>query len=84
MDDFGTVAAGSGITAALVALIYGVSKLMRRSRCQSHTGCCDLDISRAESERTQRGNKQIVELVMTQLKKEKESAQETTTTRTSP
>lgn len=76
MENFGTVAAGSGITAALVALIYGLSKLMRRTRCKSKTGCCDVDIARAESERTQRGNKEIVEMVLTELKKEKESAQE--------
>ena len=35
----------------MLALGYAGVKLLKRSRCASHTGCCDLDISRAETER---------------------------------
>ena len=51
MSDWTTGAAGAGVTGLVLALGYAGVKLLKRSRCASHTGCCDLDISRAETER---------------------------------
>ena len=48
--DFGATAAGGAVTAALVGLIYGVHKLMQRSRCASHTRCCDFEVTRLQEE----------------------------------
>ena len=48
---WGNTAVGASLTAALVALVYGIQKLVRRSRCASHTKCCDLDIARSETQR---------------------------------
>ena len=60
--DFGATAAGGALTAALVGLIYGVHKLMQRSRCASHTRCCDFEVTRLEQElereRTERATAQ--------------------------
>ena len=50
-NDWGSTMAGAGLTGAVAALAYGIVKLIRRSRCASHTACCDLDIARAETER---------------------------------
>ena len=47
MSSFETGALGSGIVAALVALVWGVTKILKRSRCQSHTKCCDFDVTRS-------------------------------------
>ena len=41
----------AGITGALVALIYGAMRLLKRSRCASHTKCCDIDVARSTTER---------------------------------
>ena len=57
-------AAGTGITAAAIAAIYAAIKMFRRSRCQSHTGCCDLDIARAKTQRTERSDPDIDEIVL--------------------
>ena len=51
MSDWTTGAAGAGLTGLVLALGYAGVKLLKRSRCASHTGCCDLDIARAETER---------------------------------
>ena len=51
MSDWTTGAAGAGLTGLVLALGYAGVKLLKRSRCASHTGCCDLDITRAETER---------------------------------
>ena len=51
--DLGSSVAGGTLTAAVVALIYGISRLMRRSQCQGHSGCCDIQIDREELERAQ-------------------------------
>ena len=81
MTDWSQTAAGAGITGALVALIYGVTKLVRRSKCASHTGCCTFDISRAKSQRaTEIHKKEDIRLAvldaLKDLKKENEKAGE--------
>ena len=51
MSDWTNGAAGAGVTGLVLGLGYAAIKLLKRSRCASHTGCCELDISRAETER---------------------------------
>ena len=48
--DFGATLGGT-ITGLVLAAGYALIKLLKRSRCASHTKCCDLDITRSESER---------------------------------
>ena len=48
--DIGTTVAGGGVTAAIVATIYGIHRLMQRSQCASHTKCCDIKIARVQEE----------------------------------
>ena len=40
--------AGASLTGALVAVVYGLMRLIRRSRCASHTRCCDIDVARSQ------------------------------------
>ena len=49
--DFGATLGGSAITGLVLAAGYALIKLLKRSRCASHTKCCDLDITRSETER---------------------------------
>ena len=51
MSDWTNGVAGAGLTGLALALGYAGLKLIKRSRCASHMGCCELDISRAETER---------------------------------
>ena len=78
--DFSTSMASSGLTAALIALIYAGIQVFKRSRCSSHNQCCDLDISRAETERqnTERHEKtaELVQLVLAQLRQQQEKSEE--------
>ena len=41
-------AASSVLTGGLIALGYGLLKLFRRSKCASHTKCCDIDVARGQ------------------------------------
>ena len=50
-NGWGNTVAGASLTGAAVALAYGLIKLVRRSRCASHTKCCDIDFERAATER---------------------------------
>ena len=63
----GTVAGGAGLTAAFAAVIYGISKWVKRSKCKSHTQCCDVEMAR---EQTERNNSQIVDVVLAALAKQ--------------
>ena len=68
--DLGSSVAGGTLTAAVVALIYGITKLMRRSQCQGHSGCCDIQIDREELERAQTERddaRQLVAVLMDRL-----------------
>ena len=40
---------------------------MKRSKCKSHTQCCDVEMTR---EQTERNNAQVVDLVMAALAKQ--------------
>jgi hypothetical protein len=62
----GTVAGGAGLTAAFAAVLYGISKWIKRSRCKSHTQCCDVEMAR---EQTERNNAEIVDVVLAALAK---------------
>ena len=46
--DLGSSVAGSGILAAVVGLLWGVRKMMQRSQCHSHSGCCDIQIDKLD------------------------------------
>ena len=71
--NWGNTAVGASLTAALVALVYyGIQKLVRRSRCASHTKCCDLDIARSE---TQRGKPVVNEELILEVVKRLKDAQ---------
>ena len=70
--DFGASMASSGLTAALVGLIYAGIQLFKRSRCASHNECCDIDIARAETERHEK-SAELVQLVLAQLRREKKN-----------
>ena len=67
-EGWGNTMAGAGVTGAVVALAYGAVKLIRRSRCASHTKCCDFDISRAVTER-KKNNDDLELIVMKILEK---------------
>ena len=45
--DVGSSVAGSGILAAVIGLLWGVRRMMQRSQCEGHSGCCDISIDRA-------------------------------------
>ena len=47
-NGWGNTLAGASVTGGLVAVLYGVMKLVRRSRCASHTRCCDIDVARSQ------------------------------------
>ena len=68
---------GGTITAAIVGLVFAVKKLLERSSCSSDSKCCHLDIAAAvESEvrkNTQRDQKELVAMVLAELKKEESS-----------
>jgi hypothetical protein len=61
-EGWGNTMAGAGVTGAVVALAYGAVKLIRRSRCASHTKCCDFDISRAVTERKKNDDLELIVL----------------------
>ena len=61
-EGWGNTMAGAGLTGAFVALAYGAVKLIRRSRCASHTKCCDFDISRATTERKKNDDLELIVL----------------------
>lgn len=65
-SEFQTGMAANGLTAALIGLVYGLTRLLKRSKCHSNTACCEIDIERAEREKTERDNK-LVEVVINQL-----------------
>ena len=67
--DFQTGMAANGLTAALIGLVYAVTRLLKRSKCHSSTACCEIDIERAEREKTERDHK-LVEVVIAQLRAE--------------
>ena len=48
MDGFGQSLGGSAMTALIVAVGYAGLKLFRRSKCATHTACCDFDIARGQ------------------------------------
>ena len=50
--DFGATLGGSAITGLVLAAGYALIKLLKRSRCASHTKCCDLDITRTKEYRS--------------------------------
>ena len=50
--------------------MYGAMKLIRRSRCASHTRCCDIDVARSQTARDQSSD-DIVLKVLAQLRPEK-------------
>ena len=66
MSDWSTGAAGAGLAGLALTLGYAGVKLLKRSRCASHTGCCDLDISRAETERKEQQDMRNVVLAILQ------------------
>ena len=45
--DVGSSVAGSGILAAVIGLLWGIRRMMQRSQCEGHSGCCDISIDRA-------------------------------------
>lgn len=77
-NGWGGTLAGAGITGALVAALYAGIKILKRSRCASHTGCCDLEVDRAETER--RGKMDAVMLQVLEdlrgMKKSPESSED--------
>ena len=44
--DVGSSVAGSGILAAVIGLLWGVRRMMQRSQCEGHSGCCDIRIDK--------------------------------------
>ena len=74
-SEFQTGMAANGLTAALIGLVYAVTRLLTRSKCHSNTACCEIDIERAEREKTERDSK-LVEVVIAQLRKEAAQAVE--------
>ena len=65
-SEFQTGMAANGLTAALIGL---VTRLLKRSKCHSNSACCEIDIERAEREKTERDHK-LVEVVIAQLRAE--------------
>ena len=72
--DVGNGLVGGGIVGGLVALIWGIKKMLERSSCHSDSGCCKIDIDRMVEEhvrqRTERDADRMIELVIRNLKKE--------------
>jgi len=66
--DFGSSVAGSGLTAALIGLIYGLSRILKRSQCSSHNNCCDFEIAR-ELEKAQTERDTHMELIKVLVEK---------------
>ena len=62
----GAVAGSAGLTAAFAAVLYGVSKWVKRSKCKSHTQCCDVELAR---EQTERNNAAVVDVVLAAIAK---------------
>ena len=60
--------AGAGRTGALIALMYGVMRLVRRSRCASHTRCCDIDVARSQEGTLRETREEIIMQVMEELR----------------
>ena len=79
--DVETGLVGGGITAAIVALIYTLKKVVERSKCHSNSGCCEFDISRQVEEQvrqqTERDMGKMIELVVQKLKEEQEESSST-------
>ena len=77
MGDWQNTAAGAGLTGGLIALLWGGVKLLKRSKCASHTRCCDLDIARAETERRKKMDIQaiVLDVLAMQLEKKPEEEQ---------
>ena len=48
MDTFGQNLGSNAITALVVALGYAGVKLFRRSKCATHTQCCDFEVARGQ------------------------------------
>ena len=67
--DFGSSVAGSGLTAALIALIYGLSRILKRSQCSSHNNCCDFEITREQLEKVQTERDTHMELIKVLVEK---------------
>ena len=70
--DVGSSVAGSGILAAVIGLLWGVRKMMQRSQCQGHSGCCDIQIDRAvetlEKAKTERDEAQaMIKVLLAEL-----------------
>ena len=63
-----SIAAGAGLTSVILAVIYGLQKLIRRSRCASHTKCCDLDVARSETHR----DKASLEMTILEILKQRD------------
>lgn len=57
---------------ALAGGLYFGFRILRRSTCHSHTGCCDFDIAKAETQRDDRIFLRIIE----SLKKDESDAGE--------
>ena len=76
--DVETGLVGGGITAAIVALIYTVKKVIERSKCHSNSGCCEFDISRQVEEQvrqqTERDMDKMIELVVKKFREQEESS----------
>ena len=68
-SEFQTGMAANGLTAALIGLVYAVTRLLKRSKCHSNSACCEIDIEREEREKTERDHK-LVEVVIAQLRAE--------------
>ena len=62
----GAVAGSAGLTAAFAAVLYGVAKWVKRSKCKSHTQCCDVELAR---EQTERNNAAVVDVVLAAIAK---------------
>ena len=65
---------GGGITAAIVALIYTLKRVIERSKCHSNSGCCELDITRQLEEtvrqQTERDLDRIIALAVKKIREE--------------
>ena len=68
-SEFQTGMAANALTAALIGLVYATTRLLKRSKCHSNTACCEIDIERAEREKTQR-DQELVQVVIAQLRSE--------------
>ena len=78
--DLGSSVAGSGILAAVVGLLWGVRKMMQRSQCEGHSGCCDITIDKAEEilekTKTERDEANaIIKVLLAQLEMHKKNGE---------